>query len=447
MLPAKLNVTVRPTDTSGVIDSSEPVAVDPAPFANGSAPPSLSPLSPPAADPARVVAAVAAAPLAAAAVCVLLGLEPVPAGAVVALGVLIAVVVTLRSVVAPLIAEVRAARAVAVAAEIEVVAQHAERDFRERLERALEHTDAEPTTLRTGLRAIAELVPDAEISLLLNVPDEPRIGWSVRLSGGALDAAVAVPSMPTCSALTSGETAVTRSSSALDACAHLHDPGLDVAATCVPLRLGDRMLGSVCIVDAPGDALTPELRRRVEWVVDRTGARVAEQRRVNGPVLRARTDPLTGLPGASALQHHLRDLVRSLSPFCVAVIEIDHYGEIETDSEADEAIRIVADVLCATLRPDDMVCRLDGARFAAVLRQCSADQATSALERARESMTLLLADGDGVHVTCSSGVVESHRATSIDEILQLSGEACEAASDAGGNRVVVATARVTSDEA
>ena len=58
--------------------------------------------------------------------------------------------------------------------------------------------------LRTGLRAVSELVPDAEISLLLNVPDEPRIGWSVQLSGGALDAAVPVPSTPTCSTRQSG---------------------------------------------------------------------------------------------------------------------------------------------------------------------------------------------------------------------------------------------------
>ncbi len=129
--------------------------------------------------------------------------------------------------------------------------------------------------------------------------------------------------------------------------------------------------------------------------------------------------------------------MRSLSPFCVAVVEVDHYGEIETDLDADEAVRTVAEVLSATLRPDDIVCRLDGPRFATVLRQCSAEQASSALERARETMTLLLAEGDGVHVTCSAGIVESHRATSIDEIIELATTACEQAADAGGNRVAV----------
>ena len=430
-MSAKFNVAAVSADSTGVSDSSGP-APDDLPMI-GAAP------TPVAADPARVVASVAGPPLIAAAVAVVFDLGAIAGAALVAVGVAVAVAVTLRWVVAPLRTAVLAARSEAGRLEVELVAQQAERDFRDRLERALEHSEAEPASLRTGLRAIAELVPDAEISLLLNVPDEPRIGWSVSLVAGALESAQPLPSTPTCSALTAGESVVTTSSSALEACAHLHDPMLDVSATCIPLRLGDRMLGSVCVVDAPGDTVDDVLRRRLEWIVERTGARVAEQRRIHGPALRARTDPLTGLPGASALQHHLRDLVRSLSPFCVAVVEVDHYGEIETDLDADEAIRIVADVLCATLRPDDMVCRLDGARFATVLRQCSADQASSALERARESMTLLLAEGDGVHVTCSAGVVESHRATSIEEILQLASEACEQAADAGGNRVAISS--------
>ncbi len=437
MLPAKLNVPVWAADSSGVSDSPGPGS---APTTDGASrdPLVIGPSAPPlAADPARVIAVVAGPPLVAVAVSALVDLGALAGALLVAAAVAVSVALTLRHVVGPLRSAVMSSRSQTAQLEVDLAAQRAERDFRDRLERALERCEAEPATLRTGLRAVSELVPDAEISLLLNVPDEPRIGWSVQLSGGALDAAVPVPSTPTCSALTAGEAVVTTSSSALDACAHLHDPTMDVSATCIPLRLGDRLLGSVCIVEAPGETPDPELLGRVEWVVDRTGARVAEQRRVNGPVLRARLDPLTGLPGPSALQHHLRDQIRSLSPFCVAVVEVDHYGEIETDLDADEAVRIVAEVLSTTLRPDDIVCRLDGPRFAAVLRQCSAEQASSALERARESMTLLLAEGDGVHVTCSAGVVESHRATSIDEIVLLATTACEQAADAGGNRVAI----------
>ncbi len=384
-----------------------------------------------------MIASVAGPPIVAVAIVAGFGLGPVLGSLLVAAGVAVAVALTLRLVVGPLRTAVMGARHQISSLEVELAEQQAERDFRNRLERALERCEAEPATLRTGLRAVAELVPDAEISLLLNLPDEPRIGWSVQLSGGSIDAAAPVPSTPTCSALTAGEPVVTSSSSALDACAHLHDTTMDVSATCIPLRLGDRLLGSVCIVGAPGESPDAELLERLAGVVDRTGARVAEQRRVHGPVLRARLDPLTGLPGPTALQHHLREQIRSLSPFCVAVVEVDRYGEIETDLDADEAVRTVAEVLDATLRPDDVVCRLDGPRFAAVLRQCSAEQASSALERMRETMTLLLAEGDGVHVTCSAGVVESHRATSIDEIVQLAAEACEAASDAGGNRVAI----------
>ncbi len=259
MLPAKLNVTVWPADSSGVSDSLGTGSFDVTAI-------TASP-APIAADPARVVAAVAGPPALAVVLVIAFGLGPVAAALLVAAAVAVSIVVTLRHVVAPLRSAVLTDRAKVAQLEVRVAEHQAERDFRDRLERALERCEAEPATLRTGLRAVAELVPDAEVALLLNVPDEPRIGWSVRLSGGSLDAAVPVPSTPTCSALTAGASVVTTSSSALDACAHLHDPAMDVSATCVPLRLGDRLLGSVCIVDAPGDALDPELLGRLEWVV------------------------------------------------------------------------------------------------------------------------------------------------------------------------------------
>ena len=107
---------------------------------------------------------------------------------------------------------------------------------------------------------------------------------------------------------------------------------------------------------------------------------------------------------------------------------------------ADAALRTLADVLCATLRPDDVICRLDGARFAAVLHGCTADQATAALERVRESLVLALADEPDEHpVTFSAGVVASQRATSLGQIVELAEAACERAMVAGGNRVTAAT--------
>jgi diguanylate cyclase (GGDEF)-like protein len=394
-----------------------------------------------AAAPARVIATVAAPPLLAAALIVLVDLPVVVDLAVMAVGVVIAVVLTRALVVRPLLDAV--VRTNLDRAELEVVLheERADRDFRDRLERALQLTPAEPATLRTGLRALAEVLPEADVSLLLNVPGEPRVGWEVRLVDGSLEPAVPLADTPGCAALASSTTVVTASSNALDACAHLHDPAVELSGVCIPLRLGDSTLGTVCITNAPGEVPDRRVLELAEWAVERTGVRVSEQRLQRGPSRAGRPDPVTSLPGPAALRHQLRDLVRTLAPFCVAVISVDGYEQLRYeygDAESDDALRVTADVLCTTLRPDDLVCRLDGPRFAVVLAECTAGQATAALERVRESLALLLAAEGDPPFTCSAGIVESHRATSLEQILELAGEACASAHDAGGNRVSLA---------
>ncbi len=370
---------------------------------------------------------------------------------VIALGVAAALWATLHLVVSPLVAQIASARRTALDAEAELIAERSTADVRERLERALRVSESEPTTLRTGLRAVAELAPDTDVSLLLNLPDEPRVGWRIQLADGALETAQQVPDRPSCAALSSGRTAVSRSSAGLDACAHLHAPDLEVSSICVPLRLGERLLGSVCVQGPAGELPDQRTIDHLEWAVDRMGVRAAEQRLQRGPSTHAPVDPVTGLPGTSALRTHLRDLVRSLIPFCVAVIEPDGSFDagaatgVDHQSRFDDDLRLLGDVLCATLRPDDLVCRLGGQRLAAVLTQCSADQATSALERARESMVLTVAEVGGAPVTTSAGVVESHRVSSLEELIDEATAACHRAGEQGGNRVMVAGEQLTTE--
>lgn len=388
-----------------------------------------------------MVTSVVAAPVLAGAVVVLADPGPLVSAAVLLVGVLVAAALVWRSVAVPLRNSVVSATLDRDEMERALLAERADRDFRERFERAVELAGTEPVTLRTGLRAVAEAMPDGDVSLLLNVPDEPRVGWVVRLVDGKLEPAVPVETTPGCVALSTAATAITTSSEALDACPHLHDPHFEVSAICVPLRLGDRLLGTVCITGAPGDVPDPAALARVEWVVDRAGVRVAEQRLQRGPSTAGRPDPVTNLPGPAALRHQLRDLVRTLSPFCVAIIAVDGFDQIGLDhgaDTADDALRIVADVLCTTLRPGDLVCRIEGPRFAVVLDQCTATQATAAMERVREALALLLASEGDPPFTCSAGLVESHRATSLDEIVELADGACGKARSAGGNRVALA---------
>lgn len=395
----------------------------------------------PGSDPLRVAFAVAGAPVLAEIVIALVGATGTAATLLRLLGWIVAVVVTVTWVVKPLMAAVAAARVRAADAHAQTLVARTEVDFRTRFERALAQTQSEPAALRSAMRAVDELMPDADIELLLAVPGEPLVGWSVRMLDGEITPANPVAGTPGCAALATGKAVMTTSSS-LDACAHLEDPEMAVSALCVPLRLDDRLLGVVSIVGAPGESPDDHTMMLIEWLVERTGVRVSEQRRLKGRSVLGQEDDVTGLPGAQTLQRQLRESIRSLVPFCVALVDVDDFEglrHLNDETETDDSLRILADTMRLTLRPDDLICRLDGGRFGVLLTNCAASQASLALERVRESLALALTVEAGVPFTFSAGVVESHRATSIDDLLSRASDAAGDAHRSGGNRVTVSS--------
>lgn len=398
-----------------------------------------------------LVAVVVVPPCLAASLAAAYGLEGTGLVAVIlaaaAVGAALAVAVTVasvrRSVEGPLSSLVIDERLAAIDATAHVRTLQAGLDLRDRFDRAVATVDAEAALLRLTVRAANELLGDHNVALLLSLPDEPRVAWSVRMVDDELLPAEPVPGRPGCVALSSGRTETTVSASGLGSCAHLAADLLDaeVSAVCVPLRLADRTLGVISVTGAPGGLPDPDRVATLEHIVATTGDRLARLRRRKGPATPGPNDPVTGLPTTPALRARVGELVRSHVQFCVAVVRVDgtsEYQQAHGPSGWGDAIRLVGDTTGGTLRPDDVVCRLDGDRIAAVLAGCSTVQAAAALERVRESLVLALTVSGVAHFTCSTGVVDGTRSTSIDEILRLADAACEAALLQGGNRVVVA---------
>lgn len=351
-----------------------------------------------------------------------------------------AVVAVFALVVRPLLAQVAENRLASQDAADQLVRVRSEAEFRDRVERALGQATSDPAAMRAAVRAMHEVVPEADVALLLSVPEEPRVGWTVRLADGELQEARPIPGTPGCSAL-AGSTTVVTDSTSLDSCAHLEDPDMSVSATCIPLRLGDRLLGVLSTVQAPGESPDPERLELMEWIVERTGARMAELHRTRRQERHFGTDQVTGLPGRDALEAALRDNFRSLVPFCLAVLEIDDFeglAHLRTEEQVEEVRATLADSLRLTVRPDDVVTSLDGGRFATLLLNCGATHASMAIERVRESLTLSLSTAEVSPFTFSAGVVESHRATSIDDLLEQGRSAVRLAHGNGGNRVALA---------
>lgn len=394
----------------------------------------------PAAEPVRVIASVGGPPVMAELIVAALDLGGPAASAVRIAGWAVAASLVMTTVVRPLLSTLAAARMATQDRDAELVQVKAERDFRDRVERALTQTAAEPAVIRAALRAAHELCPDAEATLLLAVPDEPRVGWTVRLADGELLPARPIPGTPGCAAL-AGNTVVATDSSALDACEHLDDPEMAVSASCIPLRMGDRVMGVVSTVQAPGEGPDAHTLEMLEWLVDRAASRIAELRRLQSRRSAFREDPVTGLPGPDALDSQLRESFRSLVPFCVALVDVDDFDGFKylwSAEQIDDALRTVAESLRVTLRPDDVVCRIDRGTFGVLLGNCGAMQASLALERVRESMALSLSVAGSTPFTFSAGVVESHRATSIENLLEQARSATRLASGNGGNRVALA---------
>ena len=102
----------------------------------------------------------------------------------------------------------------------------------------------------------------------------------------------------------------------------------------------------------------------------------------------ARTDSLTGLLNHSvfyeALLHALQESSRAHSPVAVLMLDIDdfkHVNDVHGHAVGDELLRFLAEVLRASVRPDDTICRLGGEEFAVVMVGCTAENALRVAER------------------------------------------------------------------
>ncbi len=102
----------------------------------------------------------------------------------------------------------------------------------------------------------------------------------------------------------------------------------------------------------------------------------------------ARTDSLTGLLNHSVfyeqLLHALQESSRVHSPVAVLMLDIDdfkHVNDVHGHGVGDELLRHLAEVLRASVRPEDSVCRLGGEEFAVVMVGCTAKNALKVAER------------------------------------------------------------------
>jgi diguanylate cyclase (GGDEF)-like protein len=163
----------------------------------------------------------------------------------------------------------------------------------------------------------------------------------------------------------------------------------------------------------------------------------------------AMVDPLTGIANRRAFLHDAALLAKRHSgnprPTAVLLIDLDHFKSINDrfgHALGDHVLEIFTGSARQSIRSSDLIGRLGGEEFAAVLYDTSRDKAVAVAERIRESFAQASQEVDGrpVCATVSVGLVHCQGAVlDVPELLAQADQALYFAKERGRNRVEIAT--------
>jgi diguanylate cyclase (GGDEF)-like protein len=164
-----------------------------------------------------------------------------------------------------------------------------------------------------------------------------------------------------------------------------------------------------------------------------------------------RTDLLTDVASPEywreTAAREVQRAVASAADLAVLMVDIDHFKNVNDRHghlAGDAVLAAVARAIATALRPGDLVGRLGGEEFAAVLSGSNIADAESAAGRVRAAVAdvRVRSDrGEWISVTVSAGVAGlAAHGTTLAELLDAADGALYAAKDAGRNAVRVAGA-------
>jgi diguanylate cyclase (GGDEF)-like protein len=171
---------------------------------------------------------------------------------------------------------------------------------------------------------------------------------------------------------------------------------------------------------------------------------LAKDRTVHAYKVAATTDPLTGLLNRRGFFEATAALMRrSKTPISVLAFDLDHFKSINDrcgHAIGDAVLELFAKVARQALRTNDIVGRLGGEEFVAVLA-CTLPDAAIAAERVRSAFAAasLVRNGQHVAATVSIGIANGSAATAIDLLIARADTALYRAKTNGRDRVETAT--------
>lgn len=173
---------------------------------------------------------------------------------------------------------------------------------------------------------------------------------------------------------------------------------------------------------------------------------LVSERTVRAHKAAAATDPLTGLLNrrgfAEAAVRLAAREAKADDAVSLIAFDLDHFKSVNDrfgHPVGDEILRLFADVMTQTLRASDLVGRVGGEEFCALL-PCRIEEATLAAERVRQAFEGcgVAIDGESLTTTVSVGIAGGRAGIPLEVLIGAADAALYRAKRAGRNRIETA---------
>jgi diguanylate cyclase (GGDEF)-like protein len=313
--------------------------------------------------------------------------------------------------------------------------------FESRLANALDMAEGEPEVIDVIERSFSHILPDAPVELLLADNSHAHLHRMAAVGPNGEPPCCAVDSPDRCPAARRAQIQAFSDSDNLDACPKLRNrPQGRLSALCVPVSIMGRTVG---VIHATGQPQTEVEDSRVDdltTLAKLAGARLGLLRVMAETQLQASTDTLTGLLNRRSYSEQYANIPQQLYPVAVAMADLDHFKTLNDTyghETGDRALRLFARVLRDALRASDIVARYGGEEFAIAFPDCSAVDATRALNTVRAHLDAAITVGGLPKFTVSFGITEAEPGEEFGAVLRRADSALMVAKQQGRDRIVL----------
>lgn len=313
--------------------------------------------------------------------------------------------------------------------------------FESRLSNALDMADGEPEVIEVIERSFSSVLPESPVELLLADNSHAHLHRMAAAGPEGRPPNCGVDSPDRCPAARRAQIQEFTDSDRLDACPKLRNRAEGrLSAVCVPVSIMGRTVGVIHATGEPDAKVDDEGIDDLATLAKLAGARIGLLRVMAETQLQASTDTLTGLLNRRSFSEQVAAVPAHLYPIAVAMADLDHFKTLNDTyghETGDRALRLFARVLRDTLRTSDVASRYGGEEFAVVFPDCSAIDATRALNTVRTQLDAAITVGGLPNFTVSFGVTESDPGEDLESVLRRADDALLRAKHEGRDRVVL----------